>query len=135
MLSKPEAARRNIFVGRHWIDAFNRKEFERLIALYWDHATHYSPRLEKQRPETKGLITGKPEIREYYGKILSSPAYATLHYEPTSITADDDDAYLEYVRSLAGEQDLPASEVLKILDGKIIASRVLPFTAPAQRGN
>lgn len=116
-----EAARRNKFIARHWVEAFNTKALERLLALYWEEAEHFSPRLLTRRPETKGLITGKAELRAWYTDALAIP---TLHYEPTSITADDDAAFLKYLRTVADEEDTQISETFKIVRGKIIASRV-----------
>jgi hypothetical protein len=47
-----------------------------------------------------------------------------MRYEPTSLTANRDCVFMEYVRKVDGEPDLPVAEVLDVCDGLIVASRV-----------
>jgi hypothetical protein len=42
----------------------------------------------------------------------------------TALTADDRQVFMEYIRQVAGEEDLSVGEVLVISDGVIVASRV-----------
>jgi hypothetical protein len=48
----------------------------------------------------------------------------SLHYEVIKFTADDEQVFMEYIRSTPNENDLRVGEVLVINNGKIIASRV-----------
>jgi hypothetical protein len=40
------------------------------------------------------------------------------------LTADEEQVFMEYIRQTPGEEDLRVGEVLVIVDGKIVTSRV-----------
>ena len=48
----------------------------------------------------------------------------TLHYKVTSLTANTDRVFMEYIRQVEGEADMLVAEVLEIKEGKIVFSRV-----------
>lgn len=48
----------------------------------------------------------------------------SLRYEVLKLTADDDQVFMEYIRHVAGEEDLRVGEVLEVREGRIGASRV-----------
>jgi len=112
----------NLVLGRAWIDAFNRRDLDALIALYDDACTHTSPKLRVQRPESGGAIRGKDALRAWW-----ADAYARLpglRYELLTITADDDRVWLEYTRHAPGDAPYPVAEAFDARDGRIVASRV-----------
>ncbi|HMI08529.1 MAG TPA: nuclear transport factor 2 family protein [Flavobacterium sp.] len=109
-------------IAFRWFDAFNSHNLEQLLALYDDEAEHFSPKLKIRMPETKGLVTGKLAMREWWKD--SFDRLPTLHYKVKSLTANGDRVFMEYVRTVSGEEDMPVAEVLEVRDGKIIASRV-----------
>ena len=92
------------------------------MALYDDNAAHYSPKLLIAKPKTKGLIQGKSELRAWWQDAFDR--LPTLHYKVTSLTANSDRVFMEYMRQVEGEADLLVAEVLEIKDGKIVFSRV-----------
>ncbi|WP_230153878.1 hypothetical protein [Flavobacterium sp. CECT 9288] len=47
-----------------------------------------------------------------------------MNYKVKSLTANGDRVFMEYIRTVVGEEDLLVAEVLEIKDDKIIASRV-----------
>lgn len=105
-----------------WFDAFNNHNLEQLLSLYDDEAEHFSPKLKIRKPETKGLVTGKQALREWWqGAFDRLP---TLHYKVTSLTANSDRIFMEYIRTVEGEENMLVAEVLEVKDRKIIASRV-----------
>jgi ketosteroid isomerase-like protein len=105
-----------------WFEAFNAKELEKLLSLYDDDAEHFSPKLKIRNPETEGLIVGKKALREWWqGAFERLPS---LNYKVTSLTANGDRVFMEYVRSLENEEDMLVAEVLVVKEEKIIASRV-----------
>ncbi|MEP7169011.1 MAG: nuclear transport factor 2 family protein [Bacteroidota bacterium] len=109
-------------IALDWFDAFNKHEIELLLALYDDHAEHYSPKLKVHHPSTNGLINGKSELREWWtGAFKRLPQ---LHYELIQLTAEGEQVFMEYIRYTPGEENLRVGEVLVIRNGKIIASRV-----------
>lgn len=105
-----------------WFDAFNTKQLEKLLALYDDEAQHYSPKLKTREPETNGLIIGKNAMYNWWEDAFKR--LPSLHYKVTSLTANSDRIFMEYVRQVEGEDDMLVAEVLEVRDGKIIASRV-----------
>ncbi|SCY50174.1 nuclear transport factor 2 family protein [Flavobacterium caeni] len=112
----------NETIARQWFDAFNAHNLEKLLSLYADDARHFSPKLKIREPETNGLVIGKEAMRSWWQDAFDR--LPTLHYKVTSLTANDDRVFMEYLRTVSGEEDLLVAEVLDIKDFKIIASRV-----------
>ncbi|HEY6463505.1 MAG TPA: nuclear transport factor 2 family protein [Polyangiaceae bacterium] len=116
------SAAENLAIGRAWLDAFNAHDVSALVELYDERATHTSPKLRVQHPETGGRIVGKEAMRAWWeGAIARLPG---LRYEPTALTANDDRVLLEYVRHAPGDAPMPVAEVFDVRGGRIVASRV-----------
>jgi hypothetical protein len=109
-------------IAKQWFAAFNTHNLEQLLALYDDHAAHYSPKLKIRQPETNGLVKGKAALRLWWQD--SFDRLPTLHYRYTTLTANNDRVFMEYIRSVSGEPNMLVAEVLEIQDGVIVASRV-----------
>lgn len=109
-------------IAIEWFDAFNDHDLEKLLALYDDDAKHYSPKLKIRQPETNGLVQGKDALRTWWKDAFER--LPDLHYKTTSLTANHDRVFMEYIRQVPGEDDMLVAEVLEIFEGKIIASRV-----------
>ena len=109
-------------IAERWLDRFEARDLDGLLALYADDATHTSPKIRARDPETGGKLRGKPALRAWWADAFAR--LPELRYLPTSITADADRALLEYVRRVPGEPDLPIAEVFDIAGGVIVASRV-----------
>ena len=105
-----------------WFDAFNRHNLEQLLSLYDEEAAHFSPKLKIRNPETNGFVIGKQALREWWQDAFDR--LPSLHYKVTSLTANGDRVFMEYVRTVEGEDDMIVAEVLEVKDFKIIASRV-----------
>lgn len=105
-----------------WFMAFNNHDLEMLLSLYADEAEHFSPKLKIRQPETKGLVIGKQAMREWWQDAFDR--LPSLKYKVTSLTANGDRVFMEYVRSVDGEEDMLIAEVLVVRDNKIVASRV-----------
>jgi len=105
-----------------WFDAFNNHNLEQLLSLYDDEAEHFSPKLKIRKPETNGLVSGKQALREWWQDAFNR--LPTLHYKVTSLTANSDRVFMEYIRVVKDEDDMLVAEVLDVKAGKIIASRV-----------
>jgi ketosteroid isomerase-like protein len=112
----------NEFIAQQWFAAFNAHDLEKLLSLYDDNAHHFSPKLKIRRPETNGFVTGKAALRDWWQDAFDR--LPSLHYKVTSLTANDQRVFMEYVRKVDGEEDILVAEVLEINDGKILASRV-----------
>jgi hypothetical protein len=109
-------------IAIRWFDAFNSKNLENLLALYDDDAQHFSPKLKIRQPETNGLIIGKEAMRVWWQDAFDR--LPTLHYKVTSLTANTDRVFMEYIRQVEGEADMLVAEVLELKEGKIVFSRV-----------
>ena len=109
-------------IAFRWFDAFNNHNLEQLLSLYDEDAKHFSPKLKIRKPETNGFVEGKSALREWWKEAFER--LPSLHYKVTSLTANSDRVFMEYVRNVDGEQDMLVAEVLEVKDGKIIFSRV-----------
>lgn len=109
-------------IALKWFAAFNDHNLEDLLALYHDEAQHFSPKLKIRRPETKGLVKGKEALRDWWQDAFDR--LPELHYEVTSLTANNERVFMEYIRQVPGEEDMLIAEVLEIEEEKIVASRV-----------
>lgn len=109
-------------IAHKWFDAFNKHDLEALLNLYDENAEHYSPKLKDRKPETKGYIKSKDQLRTWWADAFKR--LPSLKYEIIKLTASDDQVFMEYIRHVTNEADLRVGEVLVIKENKIIASRV-----------
>lgn len=112
----------NQSIAFKWFEAFNAHNLEQLLSLYDDHAQHFSPKLKIRKPETEGLIKGKNALRVWWQDAFER--LPTLYYKVTSLTANSDRVFMEYIRQVENEEEMLVAEVLDIRDGKIVFSRV-----------
>ena len=112
----------NLSIAHAWFEAFNAHNLDKLLSLYDDEASHFSPKLKIKHPETNGLVTGKNALRTWWQE--SFEQLPTLNYKVTSLTANDDRVFMEYVRKVENENDMLVAEVLEIKEGNIVLSRV-----------
>jgi predicted SnoaL-like aldol condensation-catalyzing enzyme len=115
-------SQKNLSIAHAWFEAFNSHNLEKLLSLYDDEAEHYSPKLKIRHPDTKGLISGKDNLRTWWQDAFER--IPSLKYKVTSLTSNDDRVFMEYIRTVSNEDDLLVAEVLEIKEGKILASRV-----------
>jgi hypothetical protein len=109
-------------IADKWFDAFNRHHLEDLLSLYDDNAAHYSPKLKVRQPETRGLIQGKAQLRNWWADSFSS--LPSLRYYPNFILCEGNKIFMEYLRKVDNQEDLIVGELLIIEDGKIVSSKV-----------
>ena len=109
-------------VARAWLDAFNGRDLERLLALYAEDAVHVSPKLRVQRPETQGEIRGKGALRAWWSDAMSR--LPGLHYEKKHLSAGEGRVVMEYERQNPGEASYMVAETLVVDGGRIVSSHV-----------
>ena len=109
-------------IAQQWFAAFNKHDLEMLLALYSDHAEHFSPKLKVRHPETNGLINGKAALHTWWQDAFDR--LPSLHYEVVRLTPCDDRVFMEYIRHVSGENDLFVGEMLEIRQGLIVKSSV-----------
>lgn len=115
-------SQKNLSIAHAWFEAFNSHNLEKLLSLYDNEAQHFSPKLKIRHPETNGLVTGKNALRTWWQDAFDR--IPTLHYKVTSLTANSDRVFMEYIRTVENEDDMLVAEVLEIKEGNIVASRV-----------
>jgi ketosteroid isomerase-like protein len=113
---------KNLSIAHKWFDAFNNHNLDQLLSLYDDEAEHFSPKLKIKKPETKGFVKGKQALHDWWLEAFEQ--LPTLHYRVTSLTANADRVFMEYVRTVEGQEQMLVAEVLEIKDEKIVFSRV-----------
>ena len=109
-------------IALKWFEAFNTHDLEKLLSLYSNTAKHFSPKLKIRKPETNGLVIGKDALRDWWQDAFNR--LPSLNYTVTSLTANNNRVFMEYVRKVNGEENMLVAEVLEVKDGLIIASRV-----------
>ncbi len=114
--------RDTVAIAREWLRAFNARELDALLALYAEDAVHTSPKLRDKRPETRGEIRGKANLRSWWQD--SFDRLPRLRYEPVTLCGDEERVWMEYLRKVPGEKDLMVAEVLHVRSGVIYASAV-----------
>jgi ketosteroid isomerase-like protein len=112
----------NKSIALAWFEAFNTRNLEQLLQLYYEDAEHYSPKLKIRQPETNGLIKEKAALHAWWQDAFQR--LPTLRYEVLYLIADEHRVFMDYIRHVEGEEDLRVGEVLEIEGGKIKASRV-----------
>ncbi len=122
LFSKTMSAEKNLSIAMLWFEAFNAHNLEKLLSLYDEEAQHFSPKLKIRHPETNGLVTGKEALRTWWKDAFER--LPSLHYKVTSLTSNQDRVFMEYIRTVENENDMPVAEVLEINENRIIASRV-----------
>ena len=115
-------SQKNLSIAHAWFEAFNAHNLEKLLSLYDDDAQHYSPKLKIRHPETNGLVSGKNALRTWWQDAFDR--LPTLNYKVTSLTANSDRVFMEYIRTVTNENDMIVAEVLEIKEGLIVASKV-----------
>lgn len=109
-------------IAERWLDAFNGRDLERLLALYAEDAVHTSPKLRAREPETLGQIRGRAALRAWWeGSLARLPG---LRYEPRHLTALGERVFMEYERVNPGEPTYRVAEVLVVRGGLIRESHV-----------
>lgn len=112
----------NEAIALKWFDAFNTHNLAALLALYHDDAKHFSPKLKIRKPETNGYVQGKAALHEWW--LDAFERLPSLNYNYTTLTANEDRVFMEYIRKVEAEEDMLVAEVLEIKNGLIVASRV-----------
>jgi limonene-1,2-epoxide hydrolase len=113
---------KNSSIAHKWFEAFNNHNLEQLLSLYDEDAEHFSPKLKIKKPETNGLVKGQKALYNWWQEAFEQ--LPTLHYKVTSLTANENRVFMEYVRTVQGESDMLVAEVLEIKEEKIVFSRV-----------
>ncbi len=113
---------KNLSIAHKWFEAFNNHNLEQLLSLYDEEAEHYSPKLKIKKPETNGFVKGKTALQDWWQDAFEN--IPSLNYKVTSLTANENRVFMEYIRTVENENDIQVAEVLEIYENKIVFSRV-----------
>ena len=109
-------------IAERWLEAFNNGDVSQLVSLYAEDCTHTSPKIRTLHPETEGQLRGREALTLWWSEAMKR--LPGLKYQKTSITANDERVFLEYVRHAPDSAPMPVAEVFEIRSGEIWASRV-----------
>jgi hypothetical protein len=110
-------------IAEKWIKSFQEHDIEGLVALYDKGAKHYSPRVEKERPETKGWLVGEEQLRKWWWDTFKR--LPSLTYQLVDLTVADGKIFMKYIRKVTEQPDLEVMEYLRVENGLVVESRVL----------
>ena len=109
----------------NWIDAWNRRDLDAVLAHYSDDFEFSSPVIIDVAGEPSGTLQGKPAIREYWTKALAR--LPDLHFELNEVLTGIDTITLYY----RGPRGASAETFHFDRDGKV--DRALACYAPARQ--
>src|ERR1044072_8452522 len=81
-------------LGRTWIDTWNTRDLERVLALYDEAAEMTSDRVQALGLAESGTLRGKDALRGYWGKALA--LLPDLHFELIDVFVSPDSVVVFY---------------------------------------
>ncbi|MBR0831243.1 nuclear transport factor 2 family protein [Bradyrhizobium manausense] len=102
-------------LGRTWINTWNSRDLERVLALYDDIAEMTSDRVQALGLAESGTLRGKESLRIYWGKALA--LLPNLHFELIDLFVSPDSVVVFY----QNERGKKICEYLRVnTDAKIV---------------
>ena len=81
-------------LGRTWVEAWNARDLERVLALYDDAAVMTSDRIPAMGFDASGTVHGKDELRAYWSKALG--LIPNLHFTLIDVFVSPDSVVVFY---------------------------------------
>ncbi|MGY4712388.1 nuclear transport factor 2 family protein [Mycolicibacterium sp. CBM1] len=97
-----------------WVAAWNAHDIESVLLHFHDDVVFTSPVAAKLLPHTRGIISGKAALRDYWTRALQQ--IADLHFEIEGVYRGIDTIVIAY-RNQAGGQ---VNEVLRFAEGLVV---------------
>jgi ketosteroid isomerase-like protein len=114
-----------------WVDAFNARDLEAILALYADDIVTETPLLLKLGRDGVPVLEGKAALRDYFARALA--AAGPIQFTPVHLAVDGEVALLEYDREAPHGGRPSVVERFVIRDGRIVETRVF-WSADKIRG-
>ena len=108
MQGQPHAAADLATLGRDWIEAWNSRDLERILALYADECEMTSDKIQALGFDSSGTLRGKAKLREYWGKALQ--LVPNLQFDLIDLFVSPDSVVVLY----ANERGAKICEYLRI---------------------
>jgi ketosteroid isomerase-like protein len=80
--------------AQEWIDAWNSRDLERVLALYGDNAEMVSPNIIKLGINAEGSVRGKDNLRAYWSRALAGNR--DLQFKLLEVFASPDSIVVRY---------------------------------------
>ncbi|AWL96600.1 MULTISPECIES: nuclear transport factor 2 family protein [Bradyrhizobium] len=100
--------------GRTWVEAWNARDLERVLALYDEAAVMTSDRIPALGFDASGTLRGKDALRAYWGKALG--LLPELHFSLIELFVSPDSVVVFY----ANERGKKICEYLRVNDAGLI---------------
>ncbi|MBR0990557.1 nuclear transport factor 2 family protein [Bradyrhizobium japonicum] len=81
-------------LGRTWVEAWNARDLDRVLALYDEAAVMTSDRIPMLGFDASGTVRGKAALRAYWGKALG--LIANLHFTVIDVFVSPDSVVVFY---------------------------------------
>jgi ketosteroid isomerase-like protein len=109
-------------VVQAWVDAFNARDLEAILALYADDIVTETPLLLKLGGGTVPRLEGRAALRDYFTRALA--AAGPIRFTPVHLAVAGDVALLEYDREAPRGGRPSVVERFVIRGGRIVETRV-----------
>lgn len=106
-----------------WAKGFADQDVEAILALYATDATLESPLVSNLLGTEAGIVTGRDELRKFFGIILRSTPALKDRYRANFFT-DGKVMIWEYPRVTPSGEQTDLAEVMELRDGLIQAHRI-----------
>lgn len=80
--------------AREWVQAWNDHDLEAILAHYADDVVFHSPRIRAVTKRDVDLVTGKTELRAYWGRALE--LLRDLYFEIDNVLTGSDSVTILY---------------------------------------
>ena len=101
-------------LGRIWVEAWNARDLERVLALYDEATVMTSDRIPAMGFDASGTVHGKDELRAYWGKALG--LLPGLHFTLIDVFVSPDSVVVFY----ENERGKKICEYLRVNDAGLI---------------
>jgi len=118
-------------VVKAWVDAFNARDLEAILALYADDIVTETPLLLKLGRDGEPRLAGKTAVRDYFARALA--AAGPIRFTPIHLAVEGEVALLEYDREAPHGGRPGVVERFVIREGRIVETRVF-WSADKIRG-
>jgi len=109
-------------VVRAWVEAWNDRDLDAVMALYSEECVTESPLLLKLGEGGSPRLSGKAALRDYFARALASAG--AIRFAPVHLLVDGEVAILEYDREAPHGGRPGVAERFIIRGGKIVESRI-----------
>jgi ketosteroid isomerase-like protein len=103
--------------AREWVKAWNDHDLEAILLHYADDVIFHSPRIRMVTGRDVAAVTGKPALRDYWGKALDLAR--DLYFEIDQVLASSDALTILYTNH---RQQIVAETFIFGSDGKVVRS-------------